>query len=541
MQKHYRIYGFLLFMCLIGCTVPPPRIPPKPEFEIKIGLVWGKQTVKFSLNKKGYITSHDGVFTAKGLKNHQWQAEVIHAIPAKVVYRLVLASRNTMEEALQKSKELKKIGLLTEIKPIGRDLWINDHMVHQNMKYRIYWKKDFIDYEKAKTYRDAIWNHVESFIVKETIEKARGIIRLTNLKNGQQFESSQSILIKGSPVTLYEVPVGKGYHWEHLETRIYPETILFNLDSNGLLAVINKLPLEKYLQGVVPAEMPPGFPKEALKAQAVAARCEAIAKLGVVHQGDPFDLCSDVHCQVYGGLTKQSKSTNQAVKATKGLIMMHNGEICDAIYGSNCGGHGEDVQKAWGGQPKTYLTGEFDGPKTLARYGPLYRESNVIHWINDNPIAFCNTVRGRFPEALEYTKKYFRWEKTLYQDELGNAIREKIKEDIGEILDLIPLSRGSSGRIIQLRIVGKKKEVVIRGELNIRKTLSSNTLWSSCFYIKQKDMAKSIPRFFILKGAGFGHGVGMCQTGAAVMALNKIPFHRILKHYYKNIKIQRLY
>ncbi len=542
MKSIHRWIGFFLLLVLVHCAVQPPP-PPKVTREplIRVGLVWGKQSIEFSVNDSFHITSHDGTFIAGGMEGNRWRAEVKTSTPGRVVYRLVAASMSTKKRARAMAREITKKGFDPVIQVVGQPLRIGGRLVNDNRLYRIHLRKTFETEEAAIVYRDSIWNRLETFVTQQNLQKARGTILLKNLTNGQQFESSKPILIRGASVTLYDIPVGVGYHWEHQETRTYPETICFDLDSQGKLAVINTLPMEDYIRGVVPSEMPHGFPLEALKAQAVAARGEALAKLGLSHRTQPFDICADVHCQVYSGLSKQSPSTDQAVRETKGLVLWKEGRICNAVYSAVCGGHGEDVDKAWGGQPKSYLRGGFDGSERLRRYGSLSNENNLKRWIDDNPPAYCNTTRGQTSEALEYTKKYFRWEVRYTQDELRRIVQEKTDRDVGKIIDLVPLERGVSGRMIRLKIIGEREAFVLERELEIRKALSRNTLWSSCFYIIKKGRRGAAPDEFILRGAGWGHGVGMCQTGAAMMALRGKRFHEILKHYYRGVQIRRLY
>ena len=188
-----------------------------------------------------------------------------------------------------------------------------------------------------------------------------------------------------------------------------------------------------------------------------------------------------------------------------------------------------------------YLKGNYDGPGGASRYGKLTLASKVKKWIDSKPKAYCNTQQARVPASMEYTKKYYRWEKRISQKDMKASIKKYTKRNLGEILDLIPLERSVSGRITRLKIYGTKTNYVINNELDIRKALDSTTLWSSCFYVKRIKNGKIIPQAFIIKGAGFGHGVGMCQTGAGVMALLGKKYDKILKHYYKGIKIHKIY
>jgi SpoIID/LytB domain protein len=286
--------------------------------------------------------------------------------------------------------------------------------------------------------------------------------------------------------------------------------------------------------------MPHGFPLEALKAQAVAARSEAVSKMGKAHLSDPFDLCADVDCQVYSGLSKRTRMTDYAVRETQGLVLWKSG-VCNAVYSAVCGGHTEHTNNTWGGDHLSYLTGKYDGTGSIKQYGDLSQESRAKRWIDSNPSAFCNTTRGKVLPSMEYTRKYFRWEKILSQEELQNSLKSQTGKDVGAVLDLVPLNRGQSGRIIRLQVRGSSEDLILDRELTIRKALASNTLWSSCFYVTIRGGNSGSPREFVLKGAGFGHGVGMCQTGAASMALKGARYDQILKHYYHGVKLKKLY
>jgi len=544
MNYTFRWFCLLFILFLTGCAVKRPLEPikiEKREPDVRVGIVWGKDVVEFSIMRSSQITSHDGTFISGGIDGGRWRAEVKTSEQAFFVYRLATPSVNNTQQAKKRIKEIERMGHKAVLETIGKAIRIGGKLVHDNRRYRVLLRKSFANEKSAEQYMDAIWNRLETTVVRRKARSARGTILLKNIENGQQFESSKPILVRRSSVTLYDLPVGVGFHWETRETRSYPETICFQLDNEGKLAVINILSLENYLRGVVPSEMPNSFPSEALKAQAVAARSEVLSKLGLSHQNDPFDVCSDVHCQVYSGLSKRGSSTDRAIKRTRGLVLSKNRKILNAVYSSVCGGHGEDNDKAWGGQSESYLQGRFDGTSGLKRYGLLSREGNVRNWIDSKPPAYCNTIMGKLPAALDYTKKYFRWEVQYTQEELRSIIQEKTSRNVGSVQDLISLERGSSGRIIRLKVRGNRDEFIIEGELNIRKALSNNTLWSSCFYVRNEGWRSGAPRQFVLKGAGFGHGVGMCQTGAAMMALQGKRFYQILQHYYKGVNIRRLY
>ena len=547
-SKWIRIITLILtvWMFILQCAPPTARHPGYParkgkEPIIKVGLVWGLESQIFSVEKSFQITNEDGSFIARKVTGKKWRAQIVRSNAGTTKYQLVAASMSTETKAKVMRAQLLKQGFETTIVPFGQIVRVGSKIIRDTRTFRLVLNQSFHSYNDAQHYKNKIWNKLETFIIQENTQNSRGVIRLTNLENGQQFESSQPILIHGTKVTLHMVQVGKEFHWAQNETRRYPETICFDLDSKGKLSVINILPLEEYLKGVIPSEMHYKFPKEALKAQAVAARSEVLAKWGLSHTSDPFDVCADVHCQVYSGLSKQTKETSKAVNETRGIVLYQNGNVCNAVYSAVCGGHGEDNQHAWGGEARDYLQGGFDGPSSLKRFGSLKNEQHVQKWIDANPPAYCNFNIRKTPEGLSYTKRYFRWQVKISQEDLKKSLRKRLGINLGNILELKPVSRGSSGRITKLKVIGTKGEEIINTELNIRKGLSESTLWSSCFYVKITRRKGNIPNTFILKGAGFGHGVGMCQTGAAQMALKGKRFDTILKHYYHKIQIQRLY
>ena len=541
MKQRLIVIGFLIGLVLFGCAVPPPVLIEKAEPEIRVGLVRGVDYIDFSFHKTCRIASYDGSFFAKGMEGKWWRAEVKQSVPARKIYRLVAGSFRDENRAREKSQDLKNNGLDTFVKSFGRTLEINGKLLNDNRYYRIYLRQIFSNQEEAESYRDSIWNRAETFVSGEVFQKATGTIQLRNIESGQIFESARPIVLRGSPITLYEVPVGNGYHWERTEERVYPEKIRFELDDAGKLVVINELPVEEYLLGVVPSEMSGEFPLEALKAQTVAARSELFSKLGVVHSSDPFDVCADVHCQVYSGLSKRTHKSDRAVRSTTGCVLYDNGRVCDAVYSAVCGGHGESAEQAWRSRLIPYLEGRYDGPYSYDQYGDLESESNVKRWIDARPRVYCNSLHKHCPRALEYTQKYFRWEVPVTQEELQSIVRLKTGRDPGFILDMLPVKRGVSGRITKLQIIGTGDTIEVNGELEIRKKLSENTLWSSCFYIEKRGPSGLPPTGFLIKGAGWGHGVGMCQTGAATMAICGKKYEEILGHYYHGARIKCVY
>lgn len=542
MKNSVKLLSIVILLLIIKCSVPPQpvREKVKVEPEVKVGIITTSSSLSLTLSEKCYIISHDGEFISRNIDGNLWEAEVMDSSPAEAVYILIFASMSSLSNAQDIATDLSRKGIETAIVPIGKNISAYGKVIVKNRLYRVCLSKYFKSREQAVRYQNNLPENLNTFITTKYLN-SKGRIVLRNLKTDQVFESTKPIYIKGGAVTLHNVPVGIGYHWEDRVSHIYPETISFIIDRSGKLAVINHVPIEVYLKGVVPSEMPDGFPLEALKAQAVAARSEALSKIGKLHKDDPYDLCDQVHCQVYSGLSKRKASTDRAVNETRGMVIWHNDGICDAVYSAVCGGHTEHSNNVWNGDYIEYLQGEYDVPKPLKSFGDLSKEENAKEWIDSYPRVYCNTVEGWILPSMEYSKKYFRWEKTISQDLLTKVVNKYSGKNIGEIIDIIPLRRGVSGRILLLKIVGTYDELIINKELNIRKTLSPETLWSSCFYVKKIKDENGDPVEFVLRGAGFGHGVGMCQTGAAGLAIRGASYKQILQHYYNGIKIKKLY
>ncbi|MBN2415069.1 SpoIID/LytB domain-containing protein [bacterium] len=552
-MRTYYIPAFILLGIVSGCSVnsfrtpePAAGIPAAARSAgtmpiIDVGLIKGAGSITFTTGGSCRLVSHDGAVIASLPRNRTWKAVIVDPAPGEYIYLLVAASMSSRERAEIKAADFQALGFETFIYENGGKRKIGGADVGNGTLYRVCIKRRFVSVEAAKNYQNAISDQLETFIIRYPVTEAGGTITVTDVESGDEYRSLRQAGIQGGVVTIRDIPVGVGYHWENREERRYGGEIILEIDDNGTFSVINRIELEEYLMGVVPSEMPKGFPLEALKAQAVAARSEVLAKLGKAHLDDPFDICADVHCQVYSGLSKRAVSTDRAVQETRGRVLMHDGAVIDAVYSAVCGGHTENAEHAWGGDGKPYLTGVYDGGRSLTRYGSLTREGNAVRWIDANPNCACNTTRGKILPDMEYTKKYFRWETTLTQKDLRNSLESYAAKSVGDIRKIVPLARGESGRITSLKIEGSSGSYIIKGELQIRKALSRSTLYSSCFYVRERGRSNGAPEAFVLVGAGFGHGVGMCQTGAAGLALRGVGYEGILKHYYQGSRVRRIY
>jgi len=370
---------------------------------------------------------------------------------------------------------------------------------------------------------------------------------------------------------LFDVVIGIKFHWERKENQSFKGSLHF-LNEDDQLTAINVLKLEDYLASVISSEMKASSSMELLKAHAVISRSWLIAQVlksetlqaseqtyqSVTEKSDElvkwydredhhnFDVCADDHCQRYQGITRQtSTSVLQAIDATKGLVLTSDGEICDARFSKCCGGVSESFENVWEPKPHKYLQAITDSEESSLKID-LRVEPNAENWVQSAPDVFCNTSdKAILSQVLnDYdmeTPDFFRWEVKYTQEELTDLIHRKTGKDFGEIINLIPVERGLSGRLIKLKIIGEKLTYTIGKELEIRKVLSESHLYSSNFIVVKGSGINNTPCSFTLKGAGWGHGVGLCQIGAAVMGAKGYSHKEILLHYFRGAELEKRY
>jgi SpoIID/LytB domain protein len=341
---------------------------------------------------------------------------------------------------------------------------------------------------------------------------------------------------EGAEILIEKVPYGIGWSWANTQDRPYQGPLEVRINEEGHLQIINILPMEEYLCGVVPAEIGTASPMEALKAQAIAARSETVVALTTgKYAGPNYDICPDVECQAYSGNVKRNALTDQAVNETRGEIMIYEGQPVGAYYASNCGGWSEDVQNVWPERSDAvpYWSGNVDSMEPLK--DDLTKEKNVKAWIEGSPNVCCNPEA--YPNIPKWTHKNFRWVVETTAEELSELVAKK--KDIGRVIAIKPGERGPSGRMLKATFVGETGEYTTGPELAIRK-MWDPPIKSSCFFVETEGPAEK-PEKFIIKGAGWGHGVGMCQTGAISRALEGQSYRDIIPHYYRETTITTCY
>jgi len=385
------------------------------------------------------------------------------------------------------------------------------------------------------------------------------------------------------------VVIGINFHWERKENQRFKgalKIIVERIESLSLLTAINRIHVEDYLTSVISSEMSATASDELLKAHAVISRSWLLCPLqhkiqntkykgqksesqeSILHlpttrysllttpylkyyERDAhthFDVCADDHCQRYQGITRASTAAvEKAIEATRGEVLMYDGKICDARFSKSCGGSSETFENCWANEHHPYLIKVVDNPSSPDGFEmDLTVETNAERWIRLSPAAFCNTTdKNVLAQVLnnydQETTDFFRWRVGYTQAELSEIITRRSGIDFGEIIDLVPIRRGESGRLIELKIIGTKHELTFGKELEIRKWLSNSHLYSSAFVIDKSEIMNGIPQHFTLIGAGWGHGVGLCQIGAAVMGESGYSYNDILLHYFKKVQILKYY
>lgn len=376
--------------------------------------------------------------------------------------------------------------------------------------------------------------------------------------------------LSGATFTLNGVTIGINFHWERQEDQTFEGNVRFVAASKGSTTVINEIGVEDYLKSVISSEMSAEAPIELLRAHAITSRSWLVAMLHKRMQarniGIPalrsqeteseivrwydredhalFHVCADDHCQRYQGISKIiTENARKAVDDTRGVLLVYHDEVCDARFYKACGGLTENFENAWEDTVVPYLRSVSDAEQS---YSSKSTEPEARDWILSSPEAYCNTndvtiLKQILPSFDQETTDFFRWRVDYGREELERIVHKSSGIDFGTITALVPLQRGPSARITRLKIVGTKKTMIVGKELEIRRWLSRSHLYSSAFIVDTDRDAKGLPTRFTFYGSGWGHGVGLCQIGAAVMAARGKKAEDIVLHYFSGASVQKLY
>ncbi|MBS3741819.1 MAG: SpoIID/LytB domain-containing protein [Candidatus Cloacimonetes bacterium] len=439
--------------------------------------------------------------------------ELYKKIKADAIWKIGIKRAKTLAEARKFIKNFPETNFIEK-----NQVKIDGNQIYQEKIYSIYKRKSYQSYEAAKSDSD-IDNWIE-----EDIEFDANEIYIYDQTTGEDYYIGAPIRLTSSAhISVFDVPKANFWNPQTYLTRTYYENMLVELSKIGKLNLISEVELEKYVAGVVPNEIGKNVPMQALRAQAIAARSEALYKvIHGVHKDDGFDLCASIHCQVYSGISDLSEPVKRAVNSTSYQVAEYDDKIINAVYSTNCGGITVNSAAAWDGPEIPYLQPRYD-----ARYQEsinLDDEYKARNWLRKNSEVFCNTTGQK-----GWRSKTYRWTKEYLISEFEELLNKRF--EFGNFIDIEVAKRGNSGRISEIKIEGTKQELILDDRLQIRQILGG--LRSTFFLIEVDDKIMFI-------GKGSGHGVGMCQMGAIEMAHQKYSAEEILKHYFTDIEIKRM-
>jgi SpoIID/LytB domain protein len=491
---------------------------------IRVGLMEDQQEVRFRAPTPGWLqlgTQRRRVNAGTAVKV-TW----LEGSPATIKYQVAVATFDAgrLEEADQAVERYTQQGANARLAPWGNRLRTPSGLLHDHRRVFLVVDSSH-DLEEAEAkLREWVAKGERPFLHEERLARPWVRVRVTGAGDPWEGRGTVGFAPDGSKHKVHDVEFGVGQPWHGREDREYHGNLAVAADRDGLLAAVNVVDFETYLQGVVPSEIMPSSPFPALRAQAIAARGEALAKYKLRHAPDPYNICASVHCQVYGGITKETARTNLAVEQTTGVVMRYGTHIVDAVYGAVCGGHSEHNDQVWSSPPDPALRGSRDGTEGIP--SPV-TEEGLEDFLADTQSAWCKDAPGKF-----------RWSKTMTEAQMRASLAEKAQVDVGRLVRLEPMGRGVSGRLRKLRVVGEGGEAVIAKELPIRRAFgglrSALMTWDAV-----QDGAGRLSQV-TFRGAGWGHGVGLCQVGARAQAAAGRSHQEILTSYYSGISLDRV-
>lgn len=507
---------------------------------VTIGVMDGQERVRLSSPDGLALSFHreeDGQWVEKTLRTppgQRWSFTVASATPGKVTHWCAVASVPFCHKRRRDriARRWQERGHNVQVFEVGSVFGIRGHVI-DNRTY-ILGIEPFESRQQAEEAAATVFSRhgVHAFSHAHLDRRPSGTIELLDA-GGRRVERAVDLVkvraLGSDPVTVHRVEYGRGSDRHGCEDRRYAGTVLITLDRAGRLAVVNRVAVDRVLKGLVPVEIFPDAPMEALKAQAVVARGEVLAKIGTRHFTDPYLLCASTHCQVYAGVQAEKPRASRAVDATRGELLFHGTELVDSVYSASCGGHTENNEVVWSDPPSPALRGKPDMPAghTTNR---LSLRRNLGAWLEDEPPAFCK-LSSFNREGI------YRWTRTIPADEMNRLVAAR--KPIGQVVSIQVLQRGVSGRVRVVRVVGTAGELIVQREWPVRRLFGN--LRSGMFVVDVETDEEQMPAAFRFRGGGWGHGVGMCQTGATGMAEQGYDYRQILAHYYGGARPVRLY
>ncbi len=515
---------------------------------VRVGIIDNENVVDFKVDCKFLILDkNDNVIMDSVESRLKWRVKVEKDEKAKFKYGILLNEFKKKEEAEKLAERFDKSEFDVKVNKSGIRYKFKYDVIMDNTRYGViagYWD----DEKEARKCAGLLRDDYDGIIIKEKLSEPRGELEIFDLEYDNSVEKENLIRValqsKLRKMTIFNVKDSKNLLYNKKIDRKLKGKVEFTINNEGKISVVNILSIDEYLKEILKDEFIYDASLEFLKAYTIAARGNYLCQLGLQTEGNYYDFYSEPN---YENLFYADKKTTdlieRAVNETKGYVITYKNNICRSVYTPICGGCIKNWKDFCESGEKGFLPAFFDTKsKKVEGFSLNFSdEKRIGKWIKAKPNVYCNLKGEGFGRSLSFAEKHFRWKISYSRRELEEIIKEKSGEDVGTLYDIIPLVREASGRIKEVEILGSKKNIVLRNNKNIINILSDNELYSTCFIVNTEVGDDGIPIEFTFYGAGYGDGVGMCLVGAMVMAGKKHDYKSIIKHYYNNVSIKKIY
>ena len=512
----------------------------------RIGIFDSQEYADFKVMGRFAVQDEEGRDLIKsGDSDLKWRIKIKESKSGKENFLLVLFESFEKELVEEKLSNAKKIDKNAFIRSLGGNIFFQNRRINNNTKYILAVGNYATEIEARKDFKRFQPEFIP-YVQKETTKAPQGHLEVFDAEYDKSAETLNSVRIVpdnvNTKIKIFNIrsfdQVLQKHHWED---QVFNGTLEFRIGNSGSLRAISEIQLESYLKRVLYSEVGTDLPLSFLESFAIVCRNEAMARINHFELGDSIDFSNTGPSLRYYGDDFDDDNINKAVESTRGQVLLTKDHIRDTPFHLICGGHTEDSEGFWENDEKPLFTGRYDWKEKSKNFGKPPDEKTIKKWIDARPEVWCNLKGREIPEALEKYKQSFRWEVSYNRNELEDVIRTKIGEDIGTLFDIYPLNRGKSGRLNEIELLGSLKNYRINGQLNIRMALDHGVLPSSCFILEKELDNTGTPIMFNFIGAGQGHGIGLCKTGAAIMALEGLSSEEILNHYFQDSDLKSIY
>ncbi|MCJ7812528.1 SpoIID/LytB domain-containing protein [bacterium] len=503
---------------------------------IRIYLTGGKDVLDFcTAGKFKLFHDYGDTIINQFCSNLKWRIQLESYEPAQFIYTLLVDTFKVKSDAEHLVQQLYNQGLEARIQQYGGLINLDGNVLTNNTEYRIL-IGEFNSFDDARSFGWQIDHAYNGEIIQEKIRDSRGILELFDEEYEYTYRLNNGLKLvpcnMNAEMILYQLQES---HRRDKKLRLSRWPVSFHVGDCGGIVVVCEIALETYLKGVIQDRIGEYCPVETMKSQAVASRSWILSNLGLRHIHAPYDFCGTDHCQLFQSRAESVPDIEKAIKETHGEVLLFDYHLCETPTTYHCGGHTE------GKSTISYLKGIFDRQNGDMDEISLDNEDHVTSWIHSQPDVYCNLGRLKNADWIKQIDSALRWEVSYPRKKLEKIIQKKTGEDIGTLFDIIPAKRGISGRLVEIELLGSRKNIQIKGDQLIRETLSESILNSSCFIIETDMGNNGIPLSFSFIGAGSGHGIGLCHTGAVAMAFQGQTYSDILYHYYKGVQLKKIY